>query len=50
MKEIAETGYWNGETAHHHHVHCKELSKWVCNFLTEKEVIIILIPPFFCYM
>jgi hypothetical protein len=36
MKEIAETGYWNGETAHHHHVHCKELSKWICNFLNEK--------------
>jgi hypothetical protein len=28
MKEIAETGYWNGETAHHHHVHCKELRKY----------------------
>lgn len=33
MKEIAETGYWNGETAHNHHVHCKELSKWICEFL-----------------
>lgn len=37
MKEIAETGYWNGETAHIHHVHCKELSKWICEFL-EKNV------------
>ena len=36
MKEIAETGYWNGETAHIHHVHCTELSKWICKFL-EKE-------------
>jgi len=35
MKEIAETGYWNGETAHIHHVHCSELSKWVCEFLKE---------------
>jgi len=35
MKEIAETGYWNGETAHIHHVHCKELSKWICEFLKE---------------
>lgn len=35
MKEIAETGYWNGETAHVHHVHCKELSKWICEFLEE---------------
>ena len=36
MKEIAETGYWNGETAHIHHVHCKELSKWICEFLNVK--------------
>ena len=36
MKEIAKTGYWNGETAHIHHVHCKELSKWICNFFNEK--------------
>ena len=35
MKEIAKTGYWNGETAHIHHVHCKELSKWICEFLKE---------------
>jgi group I intron endonuclease len=35
MKEISETGYWNGETAHIHHVHCKELSKWICEFLKE---------------
>ena len=33
MEEIAKTGYWNGETAHLHHVHCKELSKWICEFL-----------------
>ena len=37
MKEIAETGYWNGETAHIHHVHCKELSKWICEFLKDKQ-------------
>ena len=35
MKEIVETGYWNGETAHIHHVHCKELSKWICEFFRE---------------
>ena len=34
-KEIAETGYWNGETAHIHHVHCKELSKWIFEFLKD---------------
>lgn len=36
MKEIAKTGYWNAETAHIHHVHCKELSKWICEFLNER--------------
>jgi len=33
MKEISETGYWNAETAHLHHVHSKELSEWICTFL-----------------
>jgi hypothetical protein len=37
MKEIAETGYWNGETAHIHHVHSQELSKWICEFF-EKNI------------
>ena len=37
MKEIAETGYWNGETAHIHHVHSKELSEWICEFLKEDK-------------
>lgn len=37
MKEISETGYWNGETAHIHHVHSKELSNWICNFLKEDK-------------
>ena len=32
MKEIAETGYWNGETAHLHHIHSQELSDWICDF------------------
>lgn len=35
MNEISETGYWDGESAHIHHVHCKELSRWICNFLKE---------------
>ena len=34
-KEIAKTGYWNGETAHLHHVHSQELSNWICNFLKD---------------
>ncbi len=33
MNEISKTGYWNGETAHVHHVHSKELSNWICKFL-----------------
>ena len=37
MKEISETGYWNGETAHIHHVHSKELSEWICDFLKEDK-------------
>jgi tryptophanyl-tRNA synthetase len=37
MKEIAETGYWNGETAHIHHVHSKELSEWICEFLKKDK-------------
>ena len=37
MKEIAETGYWNAETAHIHHVHSPELSKWICNFFGDKK-------------
>lgn len=37
MKEIAETGYWNGETAHIHHVHSQELSNWICDFF-EKNI------------
>lgn len=37
MKEISETGYWNGETAHIHHVHSKELSNWICDFLKEDK-------------
>ena len=35
MKEIAETGYWNGETAHVHHVHCTELAKFIAEYLKD---------------
>ena len=34
---INENGYWNGETAHEHHVHSPELSAWICNFLKGQE-------------
>lgn len=36
MKEIAKTGYWNGETAHLHHAHSQELSDWICSFFNER--------------
>lgn len=48
MKEIAETGYWNGETAHHHHVHSKELSDWIVNFLKERDQLTTYISDFGC--
>jgi len=38
MSEIAETGFWNGETAHHHHVHSEQLSEWIINFIIEQEI------------
>jgi hypothetical protein len=34
---INENGYWNGETAHEHHVHSPELSAWICDFLKGHE-------------
>jgi hypothetical protein len=39
MKEIAETGYWNGETAQNHHVHSEQLSAWICNFAKQNKLI-----------
>ncbi len=38
MNEISKTGYWNGETAHHHHVHSEKLSEWICNFILEQGI------------
>jgi hypothetical protein len=38
MSEISKTGFWNGETAHHHHVHSEKLSEWICNFIQEKGI------------
>lgn len=37
MNEISKTGYWNAETAHLHHVHSQELSKWICEFLKNEK-------------
>lgn len=38
MKEIAETGFWNGETAHHHHVHSEKLSQWIYDFCLKNKI------------
>ena len=38
MSEISKTGYWNGETAHHHHVHSEKLSEWICEFIIEQAI------------
>jgi cyclopropane fatty-acyl-phospholipid synthase-like methyltransferase len=38
MSEISKTGYWDGETAHHHHVHSDKLSEWIINFIIEQEI------------
>lgn len=38
MSEISKTGYWDGETAHHHHVHSDKLSEWICKFIIEQEI------------
>lgn len=38
MNEIAETGYWNGETAHNHHVHSENLSQWIYDFCLKHEI------------
>jgi hypothetical protein len=39
MSEISKTGFWNGETAHHHHVHSEKLSAWICNFAKQNKLI-----------
>lgn len=41
MSEISKTGFWNGETAHHHHVHSEKLSEWICGFITEQQIELI---------
>ena len=37
MTNIRKTGYWDGKTAHNHHVHSQELSNWICKFLKGQE-------------
>lgn len=38
MNEIAETGYWNGETAHNHHVHSENLAQWIYDFCLKNKI------------
>ena len=38
MREIANTGFWNGETAHNHHVHSENLSQWIYDFCIKKKI------------
>jgi hypothetical protein len=38
MNEIANTGFWNGETAHNHHVHSENLSQWIYDFCVKKKI------------
>lgn len=38
MSEISKTGYWNGDTAHLHHVHSEKLSEWICEFIENKDI------------
>lgn len=38
MNEIAETGFWNGETAHNHHVHSENLAQWIYDFCIKREI------------
>lgn len=35
--KVNENGSWDSLTAHHSHVHCKELSSWICQFLKNKN-------------
>jgi hypothetical protein len=39
MSEISNTGFWNGDTAHQHHVHSEKLSAWICNFAKQNKLI-----------
>lgn len=36
--EISKTGFWNGETAHNHHVHSENLSQWIYDFCIKYDV------------
>lgn len=35
--KISETGYWQGDTAHKHHIYSEGLGLWICNFLKDSK-------------
>ena len=37
ISKISETGFWDGENAHVHHVHSKPLAQWIAKFLAEDK-------------
>jgi hypothetical protein len=38
--KISNTGFWDGENAHHHHVHSPKLAEWISDLLSGKFNII----------
>lgn len=34
---ISETGFWSGDKAHQHHVHCPVLADWLANYFADKN-------------
>ncbi len=37
MAEISKTGFWTGDSAHVHHVHCPPLAQWIVDFLKDQK-------------
>jgi hypothetical protein len=38
MNEISKTGFWDGETAHNHHVHSEQLAQWIYDFCIKHDI------------
>jgi hypothetical protein len=39
--EISKTGFWDGETAHNHHVHSENLSQWIYDFCVKHDIMTV---------
>jgi len=37
MSVISNTGFWSGDSAHIHHVHCPVLAKWIIEYLKDDK-------------